>query len=298
MAERAYWSSRMGRGPLGDPTIYDLHHSVQMLGRELWQRDYLQEWYGYECVDAGTVLGRSAMELSEHIETVLGYRDAWPVPDDPFNRDPELHVEPDDEEIRRAEDRIFDIIEFLYDHVSEGVEEPSAFHSYGGCGWHFKSFDPQPARDLVRVRMNAVLNNYGEGYEINGTGEIVHSAPAGLLSLMQTPLRSTERDIQDRVNAAISTYRSRARTVETQRDAVRNLFDVLEKLRPHIKEEMLEGDESDLFKIANTVSVRHLNANQRGAYDGPLWLSWLFYVNLSTVHLMTRIIERKAGKTR
>lgn len=83
--------------------------------------------------------------------------------------------------------------------------------------------------------------------------------------------------------------------VEDQRDAVRNLFDVLERIRPLVKAEMLQGDERDLFNIANNFSVRHFNAAQKGNYEGPLWFSWMFYVNLATIHLITRLKARSAG---
>ena len=58
---------------------------------------------------------------------------------------------------------------------------------------------------------------------------------------------------------------------------MRELFDVLEKLRPEVKAEMLRGDEGDLFNIANNFAIRHLNEKQKGNYDSALWHSWMFY---------------------
>lgn len=72
------------------------------------------------------------------------------------------------------------------------------------------------------------------------------------------------------------------------------LFHVLEKLRPQVKAEMLRGDEADLFNIANNFTIRHFNEKQKGNYDSPLWHSWMFYVNLSTIHLITRPMNRNA----
>jgi hypothetical protein len=68
---------------------------------------------------------------------------------------------------------------------------------------------------------------------------------------------------------------------------------VLEKLRPEVKAEMFRGDEADLFNIANDFSIRHIN-EQKINYDSMLWHSWMFYVNLSTIHVITRLMARKA----
>ena len=74
---------------------------------------------------------------------------------------------------------------------------------------------------------------------------------------------------------------------------MRELFDVLEKLRPEIKEEMLSKDEGALFNIANNFTIRHLNEQQKGEYDSTIWHQWMFYVNLSTIHVITRLVNRK-----
>ncbi len=52
--------------------------------------------------------------------------------------------------------------------------------------------------------------------------------------------------------------------------------------------------ESDLPKIVNTFTTRHLNSNQRSDYDCPLPLMALLRQPLYGA-FMTRIIERGAG---
>lgn len=296
MAERAYWSSRQGRGPRGAPDLGDLYRAVALLGAELRVRDYFQEQYGYECVDAGLVSGASGLELPDHIDAVLGYRNAWPIPNDPFRRDPEM----DDGRItaterQRAEDRIFDIIEFLHDQVSAGIKDVGSFHSWGQCGWHYQDFDSTPAQEFLRDRINVILGNYADGYVLTETGQIEHRAPAGLGNLLSADPR-TDDEIKQRVEAAVSAWRSRARTDDSMREAVRNLFDVLERLRPQVKEHMLQGDERDLFNLANNFSIRHFNDRQKADYESPTWISWMFYVNLSTIHLITRLLRRQANR--
>ena len=298
--DRAYYSQRIGRGPLANPTIQDLARVLKLTVSEMREKDYLQEWHGFECVDAGEVRGRAGVDLSEHIEAETGWRDAWPLPDPLYV----LNVEDDvfvpeselDRLVQEAQDKLFDVIEYFHDHVSEGIEDDarSNFHSYNGCGWHYKSFDPAPAQALFRKRMNRTLMNYEGGFRINETGQIEHTADEGFDQLIDARLPTKDPDIARRVAGAIALYRNRGRTEKDLRLAVRELFDALEKLRPEVKAEMLRGDEAALFNIANNFTIRHLNEKQKGNYDSAVWHSWMFYVNLSTIHVIVRLMGRKA----
>lgn len=57
------------------------------------------------------------------------------------------------------------------------------------------------------------------------------------------------------------------------------------------------SDEKDLFNIANNFLIRHHNDKQKTDYDANLWLSWMFYIYLSTIHLILRRVELKAPKS-
>jgi hypothetical protein len=297
--DRTYYSQRIGRGPLANPTVEDISRALTLTVDEMWRRDYMQEWHGYECVDAGTVGGRAAMPPADHIEAETGWRSAWPLPETLIDLPDDVHVSDADRNrlLQQAEDKLFDLIEYFHRHVSQGIDEDGRhFHGHGGCGWHYQGFDPAPAQALLRQRMNRVLVNYRSGFQISESGQIEHSAHDGLDQLIGAPLRAEEADITERVAGAIALYRSRGRTEQDLRLAVRELFDVLEKLRPVVKAEMLRRDEADLFNIANNFTIRHLNEKQKGNYDSALWHSWMFYVNLSTIHLITRIMKRNARK--
>ena len=65
-----------------------------------------------------------------------------------------------------------------------------------------------------------------------------------------------------------------------------------EKIRPAVKAEMLRGDEADLFNIANNFGIRHLNDKQQTGYDAALWLSWMFYFYLATIHVVLRKMKQ------
>jgi hypothetical protein len=79
--DRAYYSQRIGRGPLANPAIEDVARALTLTVNEMRQLDYLQEWHGYYCVDAGDIEGRAAMPLADHIEAETGWRSAWPLPE-------------------------------------------------------------------------------------------------------------------------------------------------------------------------------------------------------------------------
>ena len=69
---------------------------------------------------------------------------------------------------------------------------------------------------------------------------------------------------------------------------------VLPRLRPQVKTLLTSADEKDLFNIANNFGVRHHNEKQRTAYDASIWLSWMFYFYLSTIHVVLRKMGQKA----
>jgi hypothetical protein len=70
------------------------------------------------------------------------------------------------------------------------------------------------------------------------------------------------------------------------------LADVLEFLRPKLKEVLKSGDEKDLFNIANNFGLRHHNQRQKTQYDRPIWYSWMFYYYLTTLHAVLRLLEK------
>lgn len=212
------------------------------------------------------------------------------LPDDVSFKDEDLA-----QMLQGDEDQLFDLIEYFHGHVSEGIkdDERSYQHTYEGCGWHYGAFDPAPAQALFRQRMNRTLTRYRGGFRINQNGQIEHTADEGIDQLIDAVLPTKEPDIAKRVSGAVALYRNRGRTEEDLRLAVRELFDVLEKLRPTLKQEMFSKDEGDLFNIANNFTIRHLNQTQKSNYDSAIWHQWMFYVNLATIHVITRLTNRK-----
>lgn len=91
----------------------------------------------------------------------------------------------------------------------------------------------------------------------------------------------------------MSRFRTRGATLDDRRHAVRDLADVLEALRPDIRENMLPADEKALFNVANGFAIRHNNHQQKGDYDRVTWLRWAFYVYLATIHAVLRVRQRQ-----
>ena len=278
-----YWSARQGRGPKANPSDADLFRFIRLTIDETNAKGHLDEWFGRACVDEVDPRGRAGVTLKDHIYMTLGYHDLYPL-DETW---PMLNT------AQTVEDAMFDLIEYLHDHVSEGVKGGAGYqHNYNNCGYHYSIFDPNPAQAFLRNRVNPLLQNYKDGFRLSDKGRIEHVGPDGLDQLMDQTILSDDEFIVQQVRHAIALYRSRTRTVEDQRSAVVALAGVLERLRPSIRAEMLKGDERALFQLANEFQVRHALRNQKDNYEKPLWLSWMFYVFLSTIHLITRIGER------
>ena len=89
------------------------------------------------------------------------------------------------------EDDLFDVIEFLYDHVSKPID--GTLHSYAECGMHWNTFNQQEGRREFRDKMNTVLGHYQKRFELSDQGDILFTKAPGpsRLSSRQTFLQPT-----------------------------------------------------------------------------------------------------------
>lgn len=269
---RAYWSRRQGITPaLTRRQAVDLY--VALL-EEFRRKDYLDEWFGFECVDSGDVPGRAGEDRAAFVTRRTFRDDLWPV---------------EAQSVLWDEAAFLTAVEFFYDHISQGTEGYQ--HSYNGCGMHWSAFDAEPARAEYLQEVNALLSSYGDGFVLLRTGEVVRTDPAGLDSLFAAKLPAEGQPYDDRVSAAIRKFRARASSVDDRRDAVRDLADVLEYLRPQLRHVLTKKDDATIFEIANRFAIRHMNPEQLGDYTKPVWLSWMFYFYLATIHAVTRLME-------
>ena len=112
--------------------------------------------------------------------------------------------------------------------------------------------------------------------------------------LLQADIPSSDSEnITKKIDLAVLKFRRHKSTLDDRRDALRELADVLEYLKPDIKKVLASKDESDLFNIANNFGIRHHNVKQKVDYDKAIWYSWIFYYYLATIHAALRLIAKK-----
>ena len=238
-------------------------------------RFYFQEAYGYDCTDKGFVSGLMGEDIEIFFLTKLRKPNLWPI---------ETKID------EYSEDDLFDIVELLYDFVSKPLE--GFYHQWNGCGWHYSTFDKITGQSEFRSELNPFLNGYLEGYELSLDGQILFQGGPGLKELLATEIPVHDpKNVDEKVKYAVLKFRRHRASVEDKKEAVRTLADVLEFLRPQIKQLPLSKDEGDLFNIANNFGIRHHNPDQKTDYDQDIYLEWIFYSYLSTIHLAIRLIQ-------
>ncbi len=280
MRTTPYYSVRTGKNPSGGRFGLEMFTRLfASLFSSFDGQGYFQEAFGYYCVDSGYVPGFVGDDIGGFLLRKLKKDDLWPV----HERSSEY-----------LEDDVFDLIELLYDVVSSGTE--GGYHSYSDCGWHYREFDKTAGRREFRIAVNEILREYQDGYELSQNGEILSLPPQGLSALTSAALPPLDdAGVTARVEAAVHKFRRRGASSEDRRDAIRDLVDVLEYLRPRAKKVLKHKDEQDLFNIANSFGIRHHRPDQRTEYDKPIWYSWMFYYYLATIHAAVRLID-KAGE--
>lgn len=271
---RAYYSQRKGTNPnlsgLPLPEVVALFVRVyeQMLGD-----GYFAEAFGYECIDAGHVEGK-VRDIELEILLAVRKKNLWPL---------------DEYSSSFSEDDFLDVVEFLYQYVSKPID--GTYHSWGDCGMHWQTFNKTQGQAEFRSKVNAVLAHYVERFELSEDGDVLQRPEAGFEQIFEADIPSKDKNVTDRLSSAVLKYRRHGATIDDRRQSVRDLADVLEYLRPKVKELLTSADEKDLFNLANNFGIRHHNDQQKTAYDAGLWLSWMFYFYLSTIHVVLRKID-------
>jgi hypothetical protein len=273
-----YYSQRKGSNP--NPKGLPLADLLDVFGRvfsQMREDGYFHEAFGFTCVDASHIDGKVR---DVELEMLLSVRKKglWPV---------------DNAGVRYSEDDFFDVIEFLFQHVSTPIE--GTYHSWNECGTHWETFNQAEGRVEFKNKINGVLVHYEKPFELSSNGEVLHKPEAGFEPIFEADIPSQDSNVVSRIDASVLRYRRHGSTLDDRRQAVRDLADVLEYLRPKVKMLLTSSDDKDLFNIANNFGVRHHNDKQKTTYDAALWLSWMFYFYLATIHVVLRKIEHDSG---
>jgi hypothetical protein len=280
MKRREYYSVRIKKNLSGLrldlATLLKLFYSLY---KDFEEKGYFQESFGYSCVDHdGHVAGTLGFNIGAMVLRKLRKDNLWTI---------------DARWGQYSEEDLFDVIEFLFDYISKPID--GYYHDFNDCGMHYSKFEKQSGQNEYRNEINELLKDYGDGYEISSDGEILSLADNGLQFLLEANLPRLDPDnVEKKIEAAILKFRRYRSSLDERKEAVRTLADVLEFLRPQLKEVLSSKDESDLFNIANNFAIRHHNPSQKTEYDQPIWLSWIFYFYLSTIHAGMRLIQKKA----
>lgn len=276
MIKRQYYSVRTGKMLPDQQVNFELLKRLFLVAyNKLDSEGYFQKHFGINCTDS-YIEGLFGRDVGAHIFVNLKKENLFPI---------QTNLEHYDE------DDLFDMIEFLHDHCSKGVD--GHYHNWNGCGNHFNEFDDAGGREFFRELINPILKDYKDGFEISVSGEILMLPEKGLSKLFEAELPTNdEENIRKRIENAAVKFRRYKSSLEDRKEAIRELADVFEFLRPDIKQCLYKRDESDLFTIANNFGIRHHNLDQKTDYDKAIWYSWIFYFYLSTVHAVLRLVQK------
>lgn len=268
---RIYYSQRKGANPnLRGLPLTDVLELFKRVFDQMREDGYFDEAFGFECIEDGCIKGK-VRDIELEMLLTIRKKGLWPIAE---------KVE------RYSEDDFFDVIEFLFQYVSKPID--GSYHSYNDCGMHWETFNKKQGQAEYCDKVNAVLSHYVKPFELSATGEVLHKPRSGFEQIFAADIPSNDQNIEGRIQAAMLHYRRHGSTIDERRQAVRDLADVLEYLRPQVKSLLTSADEKDLFNIANNFGIRHHNDRQKTAYDAGLWLSWMFYFYLATIHVVLR----------
>lgn len=248
--------------------------------QQLENDGYFTEAFGYYCVDEGNIYGK-VKDVDLEILLNIRKRDLWPINEYAHGY---------------SEDDFLDVIEFLFQYVSKPID--GTMHSYSNCGMHWETFNQVEGRREFREKINSVLDHYESRFELSENGMVLQKAELGFEKIFEADVPSYDPNVSDRINAAILNFRRHGSSLDDRRQAVRDLADVFEYLKSNVKEFLTNKDEKDLFNIANNFGIRHHNEKQKTSYDAAIWLSWMFYFYLSTIHVVLRKIEHESNQNR
>ncbi len=267
---RRYYSSRNNPGTL---TLDDLYRKLKSLYLWFRERAYFDE-VGITNAEVPDVIAHEA-ELS------LGFA-AFPIAGWP--------------DYAVTEERVFDALEFLYDHVSRPGEWTTLTNETGWNYQGYDGYDKAAGQSDFREQANIFLADYQTGYELTEDGLILAQGGEGLEQILNAHIPIyDEANVDSKVRGAIVKWRNRALSLDEKRSAIRDLADVFEWLKKarNLSAVLDKKDESAIFELANNFAIRHHDPKQKSNYDRKIWYSWIFHFYLATYHAAIRLLIKK-----
>ena len=240
MKGKQYYLQRTGKidnSPLLDLAL--LKRLFLTIYNQLFREDYYQKYFGFHCVDQGEVYGILGSDIDTAVFFNLRKDDLWPIHD---------HIE------KYSEDDLFAMMEFLHDHCSKPLE--GDYHSWNDCGWHYSTFDDEQGQRKFRDKVNVLLGDYLTGFELSSNGEILNLPDSNLCPLLDAIVPSNDKEnINTKIDVAVSKFRKHKASLDDRKNALRELADVLEYLRPNIKEALMSNDEKEVAEHTMLVDL-------------------------------------------
>jgi hypothetical protein len=198
-----------------------------------------------------------------------------------------------------TEDHVFDVLEFLYDHVSKPGESVPMTTETGWNYYDYDGYDEEAGRSDFREKVNGFLADYKSGFELTEEGTVLALGTDGLQHILNAEIIPyDEANVDSKVRNAISKWRNRHLDLKDKKEAIRELADVFEWLKKTKGlTSVLDGkDESAIFDLANNFGIRHHNPEQKTNYDQAIWFSWIFHFYLATYHAAVRLLIKHEKK--
>lgn len=279
MIKRNYYSVRTGKINPDNKIDFEVLKQLFLMSYKILDRGgYFQKYFGIDCSD-GFIEGQLGDEINAYVFINLRKENLFPV----YTKLKDYN-----------EDDFFDVLEFLHDHCSKGIN--GYYHNWNNCGHHYDEFNDSEGQKYFREIINPIIRDYKNGFEISENGEILILSDNGLSNLFDADIPTNDKEnISNRINSSIIKFRRHKSTLEDRKEAIRELADVLEFVRPEIKKHLDKKDENDIFNIANNFGIRHHNVDQKVNYDKGIWYSWIFYYYLATLHAILRISKKKTN---
>lgn len=173
---------------------------------------------------------------------------------------------------------LFTLLEFVFHHLKDIQPVHRVGHVHPARAW--------------AERMNSVLVHYGDGFFLTDAGEVLRRSRQGLDSLLQKEFPpSAEKSNLKLVEEAVARFRHGSSSRADKKHALSDLGKVLEFYRKvDLKKVVPREEEQRLFEFLNTFSIRHNDGVQKDDYD-DVWLDWMFYRALATVHLYWDLVH-------
>lgn len=276
-----YWSRRRAAAgqPQGKVTIVEVARDFGQLIDDFDRRGYFSEAFGEPCVDGDTP--GNVGDPRDEVASQFGRENLWPVAEYAGTY---------------SSDDLYDMIEFLHDHVSRPLTR--TLHEHSECGWHSHGYYRDRGRQVYRWQVNRLLERSALGVTLTAEGRLEMLAPEALEDLVTSAREHVgvmHQSDESELMHAIAQFRARDAALLDRRAAVVTLAGILERRRATVKACLAGKDEGALFQIANEFGIRHQRANQHTDYDQDLYLEWIFYWYVATLHLTDRITARQTS---